>query len=156
LFVIEGDQHTSLDAERIRKSGAPSIQVNTGMGCHLDAGMIRRVITEQEIPERSIMFIENVGNLICPAMFDLGEKSRVLIMSVAEGDDKPLKYPHMFRSSHLCLINKTDLLPYVDFSVARVKEYALQVNPAIRFIEVSARTGSGMQDWFEWIRDNYI
>jgi hydrogenase nickel incorporation protein HypB len=152
LFVIEGDQQTNLDAARIDKAGAPAVQINTGKGCHLDAQMIRKVLDTHELVNHSILFIENVGNLVCPAMFDLGEKFRVIIMSVAEGDDKPLKYPHMFHSSQLCLINKIDLLPYVDFSVEKAKSYALHVNPAIQFIEVSAKTGEGMQAWFDWLR----
>ena len=152
VFVIEGDQQSNLDAERISKTGAPAVQINTGKGCHLDAKMIRKVMDDHDIKENSILFIENVGNLVCPAMFDLGENFRILIMSVTEGEDKPLKYPHMYKSSHLCLINKTDLLPYVDFSVEKAKEYALRINPDIQFIEVSAKTGDGMSNWYDWLR----
>ena len=152
VFVIEGDQQSNLDAERINKAGAPAIQINTGKGCHLDAKMIHNILDTHNLKENTILFIENVGNLVCPAMFDLGESFRILIMSVTEGEDKPLKYPHMFRSSHLCLINKTDLLPYVDFSVEKAKEYALRVNPDLQFIEVSAKTGEGMKNWNDWLR----
>ena len=152
VFVIEGDQQSNLDAERISKTGAPAVQINTGKGCHLDAKMIRKVMDDHDIKENSILFIENVGNLVCPAMFDLGENFRILIMSVTEGEDKPLKYPHMYKSSNLCLINKTDLLPYVDFSVEKAKEYALRINPDIQFIEVSAKTGDGMSNWYDWLR----
>lgn len=156
LFVVEGDQQTSLDAARIDKAGAPAYQINTGKGCHLDALMIRKVLDIHKLVHHSIFFIENVGNLVCPALFDLGEKYRVIIMSVAEGEDKPLKYPHMFSSSHLCLINKIDLLPYVDFSVEKAKSYALHINPHLEFIEVSARTGEGMQLWYDWLESNLV
>jgi hydrogenase nickel incorporation protein HypB len=151
LFVIEGDQQTNLDAERIEKAGANAIQINTGTGCHLDSKMIQNVIDSCDLKENSILFIENVGNLVCPALFDLGESYRILIMSVAEGEDKPLKYPHMFRSSHLCIINKTDLLPYVDFSVVKARENALKVNPELNFFEISAKSGEGMKDWYGWL-----
>lgn len=153
LFVIEGDQQTSIDAARIDKAGAPSVQINTGKGCHLDAQMIRNVVDHHHLLDHSILFIENVGNLVCPAMFDLGETYRVIIMSVAEGEDKPLKYPHMFSSSNLCLINKIDLLPYVDFSVEKAKEHALHINPRLEFIEMSARTGDGMDEWIMWLKN---
>ena len=151
IFVIEGDQQTRLDADRIEKAGAPAIQVNTGSGCHLDATMIHLAMKKLEIANNSILFIENVGNLVCPALFDLGEQKRVLITSVTEGDDKPLKYPYMFRSSHCCIINKTDLLPYVDFDVEKFKKYAYQLNPKLGFIFLSAKTGEGMQDWYNWL-----
>ncbi|MEI6899664.1 MAG: hydrogenase nickel incorporation protein HypB [Bacteroidota bacterium] len=153
MFVIEGDQQSNLDAERIDRAGAASVQINTGKGCHLDAGMIKGVLNNHQLKEGSFLFIENVGNLVCPAMFDLGEQKRVLIMSVTEGEDKPLKYPHMYRSSHLCLINKIDLLPYVDFSVEKAKEYALRINPELQFIEISARSGSGMEEWYGWMKE---
>jgi hydrogenase nickel incorporation protein HypB len=152
IFVIEGDQQTTRDAERIEKSGAPAIQINTGSGCHLDAKMINLALKKLEITSKSVLFIENVGNLVCPALFDLGEKKRVVVISVTEGDDKPLKYPYMFRSSHLCIINKTDLLPYVDFNTEAAMNYARQINPDMKFIRMSAKTGEGMQEWIDWIR----
>jgi hydrogenase nickel incorporation protein HypB len=151
MAVIEGDQQTSTDADRIRKTGTPAIQVNTGSGCHLDARMVNLALNKLNPDDHSVLFIENVGNLVCPAMFDLGEKKRVVVISVTEGDDKPLKYPYMFQSSDLCLINKTDLLPYVDFSVERAIQHARQLNAGLEFIAVSAKTGAGMPDWFEWI-----
>ena len=151
LFVIEGDQQTTRDADRIEKSGAPAIQINTGSGCHLDAKMIHLALKKLDVAEQSVLFIENVGNLVCPAMFDLGENKRVVVISVTEGDDKPLKYPYMFQTSNLCIINKTDLLPYVDFSVETAIAYARQLNPDLQFILMSARTGEGMTEWFDWI-----
>lgn len=151
IFVIEGDQQTARDAERIEKSGAPAIQINTGSGCHLDAKMIHLALRKMEVENNSILFIENVGNLVCPAMFDLGEQKRVVVISVTEGDDKPLKYPYMFQSSNLCIINKTDLLPYVDFSVETAIGYARQLNPDLEFILMSAKTGEGMDVWYDWL-----
>ncbi len=153
FFVVEGDQQTLNDANRIKATGAAVIQVNTGNGCHLDADMINKSVKQLEVAENSFLVIENVGNLVCPAMFDLGESQRVVIISVTEGEDKPLKYPGMFHSSDICLINKTDLLPYVDFDVAKAREYALQVNPHLKFFEISARTGEGMQDWYNWLKN---
>ncbi len=151
IYVIEGDQQTARDAERIEQSGAPAIQINTGTGCHLDANMIQSALKKMEVPAGSVLFIENVGNLVCPAMFDLGEQKRVVVISVTEGDDKPLKYPYMFQSSQLCLINKTDLLPYVDFDVEKASANARQLNPNLEIILLSARSGEGMQEWFDWI-----
>jgi hydrogenase nickel incorporation protein HypB len=151
LFVIEGDQQTTRDADRIEKSGAPAIQINTGTGCHLDARMIHLALKKLEPDNHSILFIENVGNLVCPALFDLGEQKRVLVTSVTEGDDKPLKYPYMFQSSDLCIINKTDLLPYVDFNVDNAMNYARQLNPEIEFILMSAKTEEGMGEWYDWL-----
>jgi hydrogenase nickel incorporation protein HypB len=151
IFVIEGDQQTTRDADRIEKSGAAAIQINTGTGCHLDAKMIHLALKKIEIDTNSILFIENVGNLVCPALFDLGEQKRVLVISVTEGDDKPLKYPYMFQSSDLCIINKTDLLPYVDFNVDNAMNYAGQLNPDIKFILMSAKTGEGMGEWYDWL-----
>ena len=153
IYVIEGDQQTMRDAERIEKSGAPAIQINTGSGCHLDANMIHLALKKLEITNNSLLFIENVGNLVCPALFDLGEFKRVVVISVTEGDDKPLKYPYMFRSSHLCLINKTDLLPYVEFNTDTFINYARQMNPELGFILMSSKTGEGMQNWLDWIRN---
>jgi len=151
IAVIEGDQQTLLDAERIEKSGAPAIQINTGSGCHLDARMIELALEKLEVESGSILFIENVGNLVCPAMFDLGEAKRVVVISVTEGEDKPLKYPYMFQSSQLCLINKSDLLPYVDFDTEKAIGYARSLNPKLEFILVSAKTGEGMDLWYEWL-----
>jgi hydrogenase nickel incorporation protein HypB len=151
VYVIEGDQQTSLDADRIHATGTPVIQVNTGNGCHLDAGMINKAIVSLNPDNNSLLLIENVGNLVCPALFDLGEHYRVVIISVTEGEDKPLKYPNMFQSAQLCLINKTDLLPYVDFDVEKQKTYARKVNPNLQFIELSAKTGEGFGEWMEWI-----
>jgi hydrogenase nickel incorporation protein HypB len=151
VAVIEGDQQTSQDAERIRATGAPAIQINTGKGCHLDAHMVGHAMGKLELPEDSLLMIENVGNLVCPAAFDLGEAHKVVILSVTEGEDKPIKYPDMFRAAKLMLMNKCDLLPYVSFSVPRAIEFARRVNPGIEVIEVSATTGAGMDAWLEWI-----
>lgn len=153
LYIIEGDQQTMMDAERIQNAGAPVVQVNTGNGCHLDAGMISSSVKKLDVKENAVLFIENVGNLVCPSLFDLGEAYRVVIMSVTEGDDKPAKYPTMFQSSQLCLINKTDLMPYVDFDMAKAKEYALRVNPHLHFIEISAKTGEGFAEWMNWLKE---
>ncbi len=151
-FVIEGDQQTSNDAQRIAATNVPVVQINTGKGCHLDAEMVYRALRQLNPSDHSVLFIENVGNLICPALFDLGEGGRVVIISVTEGDDKPIKYPDMFHSADLCIINKTDLLPYVRFNMAAAKTYALKVNPGLKFIELSATTGEGMQEWYAWLR----
>ncbi len=152
FFVIEGDQQTSNDAERIHATGAPVVQINTGKGCHLDADMVHTAIKNLQPAENGILMIENVGNLVCPALFDLGEKSRVVIISVTEGDDKPIKYPDMFHSAQLCIINKIDLLPYVQFDVEQTKKYALQVNHHLEFIELSATSGEGMNLWYDWLK----
>ncbi len=154
FYVIEGDQQSMNDANRIDATGAPVIQINTGNGCHLDAQMVRNAILELQPKENSLLMIENVGNLVCPALFDLGENKRIVIISVTEGDDKPLKYPGMFSSSDLCIINKTDLLPYVDFDVEKTKEFARRVQPDIEFIETSAKTGDGMDTWYKWLQKN--
>lgn len=151
FYVIEGDQQTMNDANRIAATGVEAIQINTGKGCHLDADMIHRALHNLSPADDSILFIENVGNLVCPALFDLGENARVAIISVTEGDDKPLKYPDMFASSQLCIINKIDLLPYVNFKVERAKEYARRANPSIQFLELSATTGLGMSSWYQWL-----
>lgn len=150
--VIEGDQQTTHDAQRIAATGVGVIQVNTGTGCHLEADNIRDAAKSLALKPDSFLFIENVGNLVCPALFDLGERAKVAILSVTEGADKPLKYPHMFRASDLMIINKIDLLPYVDFDVAQCVAYAKQVNPAIEVIEVSATKGQGMNVWFDWLQ----
>jgi hydrogenase nickel incorporation protein HypB len=149
--VIEGDQQTSNDAERIRATGAPAIQINTGKGCHLDAHMVGHAMQQLDLPDRSMLMIENVGNLVCPAAFDLGEAHKVVILSVTEGEDKPLKYPDMFRAADLMLLNKCDLLPHLTFDVDKAIEAAQRVNPAIQVIRVSATTGEGMGDWLAWL-----
>lgn len=151
--VIEGDQQTSQDANRIAETGVPVVQINTGKGCHLDADMVNKAIRKLDPEMNGIMMIENVGNLVCPSMFDLGENYRVVIISVTEGTDKPIKYPDMFHTADLCIINKTDLLPYVDFDVEKCKEYALQVNHHLEFLELSATKGTGMEQWYEWLRN---
>lgn len=150
-YVVEGDQQTSNDADRIAATGAPVVQVNTGKGCHLDSAMVNSAVKKLKPADDSLLFIENVGNLVCPSLFDLGENARVVIISVTEGDDKPIKYPDMFHSSDLCIINKIDLLPYVPFDVEQCKEYARRVNHHLEFIELSAYTGEGMERWIEWI-----
>lgn len=151
VSVIEGDQETLFDAERIRRAGAHAVQVNTGAGCHLDAAMVARAL-EQLQPERDgIVFIENVGNLVCPALFDLGELCKVVVISVTEGDDKPLKYPHMFAAADLVVLNKTDLLPYVDFDATRLTRDARRINPGVEVMPVSARTGENLDAWFAWL-----
>jgi hydrogenase nickel incorporation protein HypB len=154
--VIEGDQQTMNDANRINAVGAPVVQVNTGNGCHLDSEMINNAVKKLEPEENSILMIENVGNLVCPSLFDLGESARVVIISVTEGEDKPIKYPTMFQSSNICIINKIDLLPYVDFDIQRTKDYALKVNHHLSFFEVSVKTGEGMEGWYTWLKDKKL
>ena len=151
IAVIEGDQQTSHDAERIRTTGAPAIQINTGKGCHLDAHMVGHALEKLPLADNAVLMIENVGNLVCPAAFDLGEAGKVVILSVTEGEDKPLKYPDMFRAARLMLVNKCDLLPYLQFDVDKAIAYAKRVNPLIEVIRVSATTGEGMADWLGWI-----
>jgi len=151
VAVIEGDQQTANDADRIRETGVQAVQVNTGKGCHLDAHMVGHAMENFADMTGGMLFIENVGNLVCPAAFDLGEASKVAILSVTEGEDKPLKYPDMFHASNLMILNKTDLLPYLDFDVERCIEYAKQVNPDIKVIQLSARSGEGMQEWIDWL-----
>lgn len=155
-YVIEGDQQTSRDADRIHATGTKVAQINTGKGCHLDAHMVLHAVQGMKPTENSILFIENVGNLVCPAMFDLGEKERVVIISVTEGDDKPIKYPDMFHTSTLCIINKTDLLPYVPFSMDKCREYARQVNPNLQFIEISCTNGEGLPAWYQWLKEKVL
>ncbi|MBN8461724.1 MAG: hydrogenase nickel incorporation protein HypB [Dechloromonas sp.] len=151
LAVIEGDQQTSNDAERIRATGAPATQINTGKGCHLDARMVGDAMTSLPLMRGGLLMIENVGNLVCPAAFDLGEAHKVVILSVTEGEDKPLKYPDMFRAADLMLLNKCDLLPYLQFDVVQAEAFARRVNPDIRIIRVSATSGLGMDEWVEWL-----
>jgi len=153
FYVIEGDQQTMNDANRIDKAGAPVVQVNTGNGCHLDSDMINKAVKELNIEDNSVLVIENVGNLVCPSLFDLGEAARIVIISTTEGDDKPIKYPTMFQSSDICIINKTDLLPYVDFDMEKAKQYALQVNHHLKFFELSVKTGDGMDAWYKWLKE---
>lgn len=155
IAVIEGDQQTTHDADRIAQTGAPVVQINTGKGCHLDSDMVHKAVRKLDLPNDSLLMIENVGNLVCPALFDLGEGGRVVIISVTEGDDKPIKYPDMFFSANLCIINKIDLLPYVPFDVEKAKSYALQVNPQLRFFEVSALHGQGMDKWYDWLKTQF-
>ena len=152
ISVIEGDQATANDGERIRAAGAPAIQVNTGAGCHLEADMVTRAVRELKPGPGSLLLIENVGNLVCPAMFDLGEHAKVVILSVTEGEDKPLKYPHMFLAADLMIINKIDLLPHVDFDLSLATGYARDVNPQIEVLSLSARTGEGLGGWYDWLR----
>jgi len=150
--VIEGDQQTANDAERIRATGVRALQINTGKGCHLDAHMVGHALDALTPADGSILFIENVGNLVCPAAFDLGEAHKVVILSVTEGEDKPLKYPDMFHAADLMLLNKVDLLPYLQFDVDRCIDYARRVNPRIKVLQVSAQSGAGMADWYQWLR----
>ena len=149
--VLEGDQQTANDADRIAATGAPVKQINTGAGCHLDAHMVGHGVEDFDLKTTDILMIENVGNLVCPASFDLGEDHKVAVLSVTEGEDKPLKYPHMFQAADLMLINKTDLLPYLRFDIEQCKAFALQVNPEIRIIELSCHSGEGMQEWYNWL-----
>ncbi|MFJ9784274.1 hydrogenase nickel incorporation protein HypB [Amycolatopsis sp. NPDC101161] len=150
--VIEGDQETLLDAERIKATGAPVVQINTGAGCHLDASMLHRALHSLAPARGSTLFIENVGNLVCPALFDLGEAARVVILSVTEGPGKPVKYPHMFAATDLVLLNKVDLLPYVDFDVAEFERDVRRVNPTAGLLQVSATRGDGLSEWYDWLR----
>ncbi|MBT3556736.1 MAG: hydrogenase nickel incorporation protein HypB [Rhodospirillales bacterium] len=151
LGVIEGDQETANDADRIRETGVPAIQINTGRGCHLDAHMIGHALQDLHVDRGGAVLIENVGNLVCPAAFDLGEASKVVILSVTEGEDKPIKYPDMFAAADLMILSKVDLLPYVDFDVTKAEEYARRVNPDLEFMRLSAKTGEGLQKWQDWI-----
>ncbi len=152
ISVIEGDQETLFDAERIRATGCRVVQINTGSGCHLDAEMMARGLSTLDPPADSILMIENVGNLVCPALFDLGERHKVVIMSITEGEDKPLKYPHMFRAAGLMLLNKIDLEPYLAFDIERCVGYAKQINPDLEVLRVSATRGDGLDAWYAWLR----
>ncbi len=152
LAVIEGDQQTANDAERIRETGVKALQINTGKGCHLDAHMVGHALGSLQPEDGSVLFIENVGNLVCPAAFDLGEAHKVAILSVTEGEDKPIKYPDMFHAADLMLLNKIDLLPHLNFDVDKCIEYAKRVNPNIKVLQVSATSGEGMQEWYRWIK----
>jgi len=152
ILVIEGDQQTDNDANRIRATGAAAIQINTGKGCHLDAEQVKMALSVHEPVENSLVLIENVGNLVCPAEFDLGEAHKVVVISVTEGADKPLKYPDMFAAADLMIINKVDLAPYVNFDMDKCEEYARRVNPSIRSLRVSATTGEGLEKWWAWLK----
>ena len=154
MGVIEGDQQTANDADRIRETGIQAIQINTGKGCHLDAHMVGHALEHFGNLTGGILFIENVGNLVCPSAFDLGEAAKVAILSVTEGEDKPLKYPDMFHAASLMLLNKTDLLPHLDFDVNKCIEYARRVNPDIQIIQLSARSGEGMDTWLAWLNQH--
>ncbi len=152
LFVVEGDQATARDGERIRAAGAAAVQINTGSGCHLEADMLGRALQHLKPSAGAIVMIENVGNLVCPALFDLGERFKVVIFSVTEGEDKPLKYPTMFSAASIMVLNKIDLLPYVEFDVARAVANAKRINPDIVVLRLSASTGEGLEGWYEWLR----
>jgi hydrogenase nickel incorporation protein HypB len=152
LSVIEGDQQTANDAERIRETGVKALQINTGKGCHLDGHMVGHALEQLQPDSDSVLFIENVGNLVCPAAFDLGEVHKVVILSVTEGEDKPIKYPDMFHAADLMLLNKIDLLPHLEFDVDKCIQYARQVNPKIKVLKVSATSGEGMDSWYQWLK----
>lgn len=153
IAVIEGDQETLLDAERIRSTGCAVVQVNTGAGCHLDATMVHDALAALEPASDTLLFVENVGNLVCPALFDLGEHAKVVLISTPEGTDKPLKYPHIFAVADLVIVNKVDLLPYVDFDLEMCVRHAKSVNPDVELIALSATTGEGLDQWYRWVAD---
>jgi hydrogenase nickel incorporation protein HypB len=156
VHVIEGDQATERDAERIRRAGARAVQINTGAGCHLDAHQVGHAAEELAAEPGSLVLIENVGNLVCPALFDLGERHRVVIFSVTEGEDKPLKYPHMFRAADVLVVTKLDLLPHVEFELERSLEYARRLRPDVRVFQLSATRGDGMDAWCDWLRSELV
>ena len=151
MAVIEGDQETALDADRIRSTGCPVVQINTGAGCHLDAAMLREAIDRLQPARRALLFVENVGNLVCPALFDLGERGRVVVISVTEGTDKPLKYPYMFAAADLVVVNKVDLMPYVDFDLGACRAHVASVNPKAEVLALSATRGDNIESWYEWV-----
>ena len=154
FYVVEGDQQSMNDANRIEAVGVPVVQINTGNGCHLDSDMIRKAIQKLEPKDNSVFMIENVGNLVCPSLFDLGENKRVVIISTTEGEDKPIKYPTMFQNADLCIINKTDLLPYLDYDLEKCKEYAMKVNHHLEFIELSVKSKEGIEKWYDWLKSH--
>ena len=156
ILVIEGDLQTDNDANRIRATGADAVQINTGKGCHLDAEQVKLALSIRPPADNSLVLIENVGNLVCPAEFDLGEVHKVVVISVTEGADKPLKYPDMFAAADLMIINKIDLAPYVNFDMDKCEEYARRVNPSIRSLRVSATTGEGLEKWWAWLKANLM
>lgn len=153
--VLEGDQQTANDADRIAATGVPVHQINTGAGCHLDAHMVGHGVEHFNLETTDILMIENVGNLVCPASFDLGEDLKVAVLSTTEGEDKPAKYPQMFRAAQLMIINKTDLLPHLDFDIEKCREYALQVNPELTILELSCRSGEGLESWYQWLQSTF-
>jgi hydrogenase nickel incorporation protein HypB len=153
VCVVEGDQETSVDADRIRRAGARAVQVNTGAGCHLDAAMVHRALHDLDPPAGSLLFVENVGNLVCPALFDVGERAKVVVISVTEGDDKPLKYPHMFGVADLVVVNKIDLLPHVDFDLDRLRAQARALTPGVEVLPLSVRTGENVDAWYAYLDD---
>ena len=155
FYVIEGDQQTLNDANRIAAVNVPVIQINTGKGCHLESDMVYDAVKQLHIKDNAVLMIENVGNLVCPSMFDLGESKRIVIISTTEGVDKPIKYPDMFHTSDICIINKIDLLPYLNIDLSELKDYALKVNPKLKFFEVSATTGQGMDIWYTWLKEEF-
>jgi hydrogenase nickel incorporation protein HypB len=155
ISVLEGDQATANDGERIRAAGAPAVQINTGTGCHLEADMVAQGLMALKPALGSMVMIENVGNLVCPALFDLGERAKVVILSVTEGEDKPLKYPHMFQAAEIMILNKVDLLPHVDFDVEQAIANAREVNPEITVLSLSARSGEGLGAWYDWLRQQH-
>jgi hydrogenase nickel incorporation protein HypB len=156
LAVIEGDQHTDLDALKIKATGVPTRQINTGKGCHLDAHQINHTLQDMSLASGTLLFIENVGNLVCPALFDLGESFRVVILSVTEGENKPLKYPYMFHQADLMVINKIDLLPYVEFNIEKCVSFARSINPKIEIIEISATRGNSLSQWYDWLNKKAV
>ncbi len=151
IVVVEGDQETRVDADRITRAGARAVQVNTGAGCHLDASMVQQALVTLAPEHGSLVFVENVGNLVCPALFDVGEHAKAVVISVTEGDDKPIKYPHMFAAADVVVVNKTDLLPYVDFDLDRFVEQARSLNPGVAVLPLSVRTGENLDTWFDWL-----
>jgi hydrogenase nickel incorporation protein HypB len=153
IGVIEGDIQSTSDAERIARKGVPAVQINTGGACHLDGNMIRATFQEFDFSRLDLLVVENVGNLVCPAEFNVGEDFKVMILSVAEGDDKPSKYPLMFHESKVLLVNKIDLLPYVDCSVEKIIKDSLNINPELAIFQVSCKTGEGLEDWYRWLRE---
>jgi hydrogenase nickel incorporation protein HypB len=155
LYVIEGDQATANDGERIRKAGASVVQVNTGTGCHLDAAMVTRALSTLKPGLRTVVLIENVGNLVCPALFDLGERAKAVIFPVTDGEDKPLKYPHIFRAAGLVILSKIDLLPNLDFALSEAINNVAKINPDAAILQVSARSGQGMTDWYDWLHSQF-
>jgi hydrogenase nickel incorporation protein HypB len=152
IGVIEGDIQSTRDAERIASKGVPAVQINTGGACHLDGNMIRDTFSEFDFKNMDLLVVENVGNLVCPAEFKVGEDFKVMILSVAEGDDKPSKYPLMFHESKVLLINKIDLIPYVDCSIEKIREGSLKINPDLTIFEISCKTGQGLEGWYSWLR----
>jgi hydrogenase nickel incorporation protein HypB len=151
IAVIEGDIETSADAERIEAAGAPTVQINTRGACHLEAHMLRDALASLNMANIQLLFVENIGNLVCPSAWDLGEELRVVVVSTSEGDDKPAKYPHMFATSQIMIINKLDLLPYIDYDLAKVRRQATAINPHLQIFEMSCRTGEGLDEWCKWL-----